>query len=332
MSYQVTGEAGHEWTGVSMTLLMAAHQILNRKWIAALFKGKYTPTRAVQTCVNMVLTICFVLTALCGINMSVHAVPFLSEFMRASLGRRMHLTLSHWCFVLMGLHLGLHVPAMLKGVKNRTALRIGFGLSVTAAGAGLWLFLRNRFPDYLLCRVPFAFIDYEKTAVLVLAEALLIAFFWVFVGSRLPILSNRSTEEKSRLTALVGILLAAVIGLGLAFAFPAENGDGRSGDGAPRGTVSREETAAEETPAPAESTAAPAAESEDKQVDDGFVRIAGGSFLMGSPENENWRIDDETRHEVTVSGFRMSPCEVTQARISLRSIPSPPIRTTAAPS
>ena len=169
MSCQVVGEAGHEWTGIGMTLLMAVHQILNRKWFTALFKGKYTPLRTVQTCINAALMICFILTALCGINMSVHAAPFLSEFMQVSLGRRLHLTLSHWCFVLMGLHLGLHVPAMLKGVKNRTGRRIGFGLSILAAGAGLWLFLRNNYPDYLFCRVSFAFIDYEKPAILVLA-------------------------------------------------------------------------------------------------------------------------------------------------------------------
>ena len=137
MSYQVTGEAGHEWTGIVMTVLMILHQILNRKWYAALFKGKYTPLRTVQTLVNAALVICFVLTALCGINMSVHAVPFLSEFMRASLGRRLHLTLSHCCFVLMGLHLGLHIPAMLKGIKSSNVRRIGFGASILAAGAGL---------------------------------------------------------------------------------------------------------------------------------------------------------------------------------------------------
>jgi len=30
MSYQVVGEAGHEWTGIAMTALMIVHQILNR--------------------------------------------------------------------------------------------------------------------------------------------------------------------------------------------------------------------------------------------------------------------------------------------------------------
>ena len=313
MSYQAVGEAGHEWTGISMTLLMILHQILNRKWYAALFKGKYTPLRIVQTLINAALVICFVLTALCGINMSVHAVPFLSEFMRASLGRRLHLTLSHWCFVLMGLHLGLHIPAMLKGIKRQTARRIGFGCSALAAGAGLWLFLRNNHPDYLFYRVPFAFIDYDKAVPLVLLEALLIAFFWVFIGAQLPKLLNRRAETNSKLISLIGILLAMVIGMGLIFAFPAENERNWNEEASSWGAAEGEETIADETPAPVQSIAVPAEESEEVSVDDGFVWIEGGSYLMGSPETENWRIDDETQHKVTVSGFRMSPYEVTQA-------------------
>ena len=313
MSYQVTGEAGHEWTGIVMTVLMILHQILNRKWYAALFKGKYTPLMAVQALANAALVICFVLTALCGINMSVHAVPFLSEFMRASLGRRLHLTLSHWCFVLMGLHLGLHIPAMLHGVKNSNVRRIGFGTSILAAGAGLWLFLKNSYPDYLFYRVPFAFIDYDKAVPLVLLEALLIAFFWVFIGAQLPKLLNRSADTNRKLISLIGILLAVVIGMGLTFAFPAGNEDSWNEEAAPWGTADSEEIIAEETPVTVQSAAAPAEESEDIPVDDGFVWIEDGAFLMGSPETENWRIDDETQHEVTVSGFWMSPCEVTQA-------------------
>ena len=313
MSYQVTGEAGHEWTGIVMTVLMILHQILNRKWYAALFKGKYTPLRAVQTLANAALVICFVPTALCGINMSVHAVPFLSEFMRASLGRRLHLTLSHWCFVLMGLHLGLHIPAMLHGVKNSNVRRIGFGTSILAAGAGLWLLLKNSYPDYLFYRVPFAFIDYDKAVPLVLLEALLIAFFWVFIGAQLPKLLNRSADTNRKLISLIGILLAVVIGMGLTFAFPAGNEDSWNEEAAPWGTADSEEIIAKETPVTVQSAAAPAEESEDIPVDDGFVWIEDGAFLMGSPETENWRIDDETQHEVTVSGFWMSPCEVTQA-------------------
>ena len=44
-----------------------------------------------------------------------------------------------------------------------------------------------------------------------------------------------------------------------------------------------------------------------------FVAISGGTYLMGSPETENWRGNDETQHEVTVSDFAMCVHEVTQA-------------------
>ena len=44
-----------------------------------------------------------------------------------------------------------------------------------------------------------------------------------------------------------------------------------------------------------------------------FVPIKGGTFAMGSPESENWRGDDETQHQVTLSDFSMARREVTQA-------------------
>ena len=47
--------------------------------------------------------------------------------------------------------------------------------------------------------------------------------------------------------------------------------------------------------------------------DDDFVSIKGGTFLMGSPESENWRGVDETQHEVTVGDFSIGKYEVTQS-------------------
>ena len=44
-----------------------------------------------------------------------------------------------------------------------------------------------------------------------------------------------------------------------------------------------------------------------------FVKVEGGTFLMGSPSSEQNRGDDERQHEVTVSTFYMQATEVTQA-------------------
>ena len=44
-----------------------------------------------------------------------------------------------------------------------------------------------------------------------------------------------------------------------------------------------------------------------------MVRLPGGTFTMGSPDNELGRDSDETQHRVTVGGFAIGKYEVTQA-------------------
>ncbi len=57
------------------------------------------------------------------------------------------------------------------------------------------------------------------------------------------------------------------------------------------------------------------ADSEVNGVKFEFVNIPQGTFLMGSPQQEPERNDDESpQHEVTLSGFYMSKYEVTQAQ------------------
>ena len=196
MAYQVTGEVLHEWIGMGMTVLVIIHQILNRRWYSAVFKGKYNPYRLMTTAVNILLLLSFVLTALSGMSMSAHAVPFLYGMTPASFARRMHLAMSHWSFVLMGLHLGLHVPVMTAKMKiegkARTAIRVLF---CCLAGIGLFLFLRNGWFDYMFFRAAFAFLDYEKTGVLVFLENLLMLVFWSFVGDQAAVFCRKTARN-----------------------------------------------------------------------------------------------------------------------------------------
>ncbi len=223
MSYQVTGEALHEWTGVCMTLTVIVHQILNRRWYAALFKGKYNLYRGLAAFVNVLLLASMLATAFCGMAMSGYAVPFLYWPKGVFLVRPAHLALSHWSFVLMGLHLGLHLPVMAQkwrlSAKGKTALSV-LGMLLGAAGFGL--FLRNGMPDYLFFRVPFAFLDYEKAGWLVFAENALILSAWVFTGAQLAALCLKpKSRTKKRSALLIGSIAAAVLlGILLSSLFP----------------------------------------------------------------------------------------------------------------
>ena len=184
MAYQVTSEILHEWFGIGMTVLLIVHHILNRRWTAALFKGKYGAYRTVSTAVNALLFVSIVLTAVCGMAMSSKAVPFLYGILPVSFARRFHLSMSYWSFVLMGFHLGLHIPAMTAGWKmNKTVKTILAAIFALIAGFGFWLFAKSGIPGYLFFRTPFAFFDYEKTGPAVFAENLAILTAFAFLGA-----------------------------------------------------------------------------------------------------------------------------------------------------
>ncbi len=274
--------------------------------------------------INILLLCSFALTAFCGMSMSGHAVPFLYDMAPVSFARQMHLSLSHWAFVLMGLHLGLHIPAMTAGLKlkdkTKTLLACVFAC---IGGVGLWLFLRNGMPNYLFFRVPFAFLDYEKAGWLVFLENLLMLSFWAFIGTQTVLIcrnaARKAEAKKNPRLPVVAIMASVIIGVVLMLLFPSADGQGSFGtpdwsakqsDAAqpaePAGTQgsSQEENASTEPNNSSVEDSVP--------MNDGFVLIQGGSFLMGSPDTENWRIDDETQHQVSVGPFYMDPYETTQ--------------------
>ena len=186
MSYQVTGETLHEWIGIGMTVVLIIHHILNIKWYAVLFKGKYNAYRIVTTVVNMLLLVSIALTAFCGMSMSNSAVPFLYGMADMVFARTAHLALSFWSFVLMGIHLGLHLPTMTEKLKpNKITGIIVTGVFTVLAGIGLWLFIKNGIPGYMTFRTHFVFFDYDKSALLVFAENLAEMFFFIFIGANI---------------------------------------------------------------------------------------------------------------------------------------------------
>ena len=214
MAYQVTGEMLHEWFGIAMTVLLIVHHLLNRKWYSSLFKGKYNAYRTLTTCANMLLLISIALTAFCGMAMSGYAVSFLYGMASVSFARRFHLAMSHWSFVLMGLHLGLHIPAMISRWKLSNSVRMILSVFFACAGGyGLFLFLKAGIPDYMFFRNPFAFLDYEKAKWLVILENLLMLEFWSFIGTQLADLCRSRAKKQNPLLPVVFILLAVVVGL-----------------------------------------------------------------------------------------------------------------------
>ncbi len=310
-AYQVAGETAHEWLGVGMAVALIVHHLLNVKWTAALFKGKYNAYRAVLVATNALLLSSVALTVATGSAMSAHATPFLYGVLPITFARRFHLAMSFWTFVLIGFHLGLHAPTWTSGIKWNDKVKTAFAFMFAAiAGCGLWLFVRNGIVDYMFFRTAFAFFDFEKAAALVILENVSILVAFAFLGascvSLITAWKSKRDDRKTRLTTALTILVAAFIGATAIVCTREGRETASSWDVRNESAGDADNQFERLGEVPTTSVLEPG------DVDDGFVLIAGGSFLMGSPETEKWRIEDETQHEVSVSAFYVDPYETTQ--------------------
>ncbi len=226
MAYQVTGDVLHEWLGIGMTVTLILHHILNRKWYKAVFKGKYSPYRIVMTAVNTLMLAAIALTALSGIAMSGHAVPFMYGLINVMTARTLHLAISYWSFILMGVHIGLHIKAMTAKLPDNG--KIVFKVILTGiSGVGLWLFLKSGIINYITFQTHFAFLDYTTARWLIILQSLTMLLFFVLAGYALSELMQKSENKKYSLKMLIWFGCAICIGALMFVAL--REGSGRAG-------------------------------------------------------------------------------------------------------
>ena len=198
MGYQLWSEAAHEWAGVAMVLLFLLHQVLNCGWYRSLVRGRWTPfsawtsfaLRVMQVVVNVLCLVAMMSLAVSGMMMSTHVFAGLNLPGSLSVARRLHLVASHWGFVLMALHLGLHWCMVIDAVRRRqhpagrkrAPMILAPLLATAAAFYGLCAFIWRGFPDVMLLRTEFVFLDFSEPAPLFYIDILAIMGFFIFLG------------------------------------------------------------------------------------------------------------------------------------------------------
>ena len=190
MGYQFWGDVAHEWAGAGMFLLFILHHILNGGWYKNLFRGKYTPARVFQLAVDLLVFFSMIGLMVSGVMLSSHVFAFLNLHGGMSFARLLHMAASHWSFVLMALHLGLHWSMFLgmarKALKLKQPSRlrrillplVGAGIAVY----GLTVFIRRDLLTYMLVRTQFVFLDFGESIPLFYLEYLAMMGTFVFLG------------------------------------------------------------------------------------------------------------------------------------------------------
>ena len=167
MAYGLIGEEAHEWIGIGMLALFILHHVLNRKWIGAIGKGRYTAVRILQTATAGLILLCMLGSMVSGIILSRYVFAAIPMRRSYALAERLHMLCAYWGFLLMSLHLGFHWSVMLSTMKMRLkpskmTERVLSLLGYLFAAYGVYAFFYRSLGDYLLLRSHFVFFDYGE--------------------------------------------------------------------------------------------------------------------------------------------------------------------------
>ncbi len=187
MAYVFADYRTHMWLGIAEFILYIIHNIFNRRWYAALFKGKYNTMRIVHTVINIA-----VLASMAGLMISGIILSNTFGLIRIHTGRafarQLHMLSSYWGFAFMSLHLGLHWGMFMGMARNRIkpmpkaqifAVRIA---ACMIALIGIYAFIDNEIISYMLLTREFAGFDMTKGLAGFIAEHIAMMGTYIFIA------------------------------------------------------------------------------------------------------------------------------------------------------
>lgn len=201
MGYHLTENNTHEILGTITFILFIVHHILNRKWYKTIFKGKYNFRRAFMLITNILLFISMLGMMISGIMLSTYVFSFLN-IPTTMFARKLHMVSTSWGFVLMTIHLGLHLQLVLskwsKKLKSSSFEYVYYLLLFISFIFGCYSLIKIKIWEDMLLFHDFKFYDYNQSSIMfylqlvfiILAVAVGIYFIFSIIKKRKAINNN----------------------------------------------------------------------------------------------------------------------------------------------
>ena len=199
MAYSLIGEMFHEIVGTLIFILFIIHHVLNRKWSASLLTGKYSAGRIFRTLINALLFVFMILQPVSGILMSKHLYTFLPALPVSAEARGIHMPLAYWGYVLMCIHAGTHLTALMAKLgKKKQTIKVPVYLLLAGISVyGCATFIKRGFPGYMTGSTMFAFFDYSEPLIFFILDYLAVMILFMAVGCLvIRILSQADVKQK----------------------------------------------------------------------------------------------------------------------------------------
>ncbi len=149
----------HEILGIILYFIFIIHNILNYKWYKVLFKGKPNKKILNTLIINILVFIFLILTLISSLMVSGYLFKNLFPNYK-SLGRSLHMISSMWLFILLSIHLGMHLSSLLYKYKNNLYFKI-IELSLILIGISVFIFIDKMYEEAFLLT---QFKDFNETS------------------------------------------------------------------------------------------------------------------------------------------------------------------------
>ena len=170
----------HQCLGMTMLVLWIVHTVLHRRWYGALLKGKYNPYRILQLVINLGITISCVLVMISGLSMA----WFLPTGFGLEYARTIHLVSTHWYFLFMCAHLGMHLSMM----------HIPMAVMLPLGAYGIYAFIIRGLWRYMFLQQQFFFLDLERGYILFAVDYIAILALFAVLFHFLACLLKRRVQ------------------------------------------------------------------------------------------------------------------------------------------
>ena len=118
MGHHITGNHIHEILGTGTIVLFIIHNIINIKFYKIIFKGKYNLKRIFLTLIDILLLFCMIGIIVSSIIISNDVFAFL-KIQTTIFGLKLHMLSTSWGFVIMSIHLGLHLNVLINKINEK---------------------------------------------------------------------------------------------------------------------------------------------------------------------------------------------------------------------
>ena len=196
MGHHITDNLIHEILGSLLFVLFTLHHILNYRYYKTVFKGKYIFKRLFMLITDLLLLICMLGMIISAINISSDLFTFLN-IRTTIMGRKLHMISTSWGFVIMSIHLGLHIGTLInklnKKMKDNTFEYVYYLILFLIVIYGLYSFIKLKFISDMFLLNAFKFYDFNESPIIFYLHTLSSS---LFIGLITYLINNLNSQRK----------------------------------------------------------------------------------------------------------------------------------------